>query len=165
PGLARADFLALDDATLLHAMRVWAGGGDPVLADLSGRLLDRRLFKTVEIPRARYPELPRLVAEAGEVIRAAGGDPRYYLQVDRAADTPYRTYGAEGGEGGAGTIVVYRPARAPAFVEIRDLSPVVEALARDRRDLLRLCFPDRLGDRELRRPIEALVGAARDEED
>lgn len=168
--LVPADFLALDDPTLLYAMRVWAGDLDPVLADLARRLLDRRLFKTVQIPPARYPELPRLVAEAGEVIRAAGGDPRYYLQVDRAADTPYRVYGVEGAEvggtvPGSSTIVVYRPNRTPAFVEIRDLSPAVEGLARDRRDLLRLCFPARVGDHEVRRTIEGLVGAQPDEED
>lgn len=164
--LAPPDFLALDDPMLLYAMKVWSADPDPVLADLAARLLDRRLFKTVEIPNARYAELPQLVAEAGEVIRGAGGDPRYYLQVDRAVDTPYRTYGAEGGEGAAGgTIAVHRPNRSPAFVEIRDLSPAVEALARDRRDLLRLCFPERIGDREVRRAIEGLVGAPPDEED
>lgn len=164
--LARADFLDLDDATLLYAMKVWSADPDPVLADLARSLLDRRLFKTVEIPKARYPELPRLVADAGEVLRTAGGDPRYYLQVDRAVDTPYRTYGAEAGEAAAGgTIVVHRPTRSPAFVEIRDLSPAVEALARDRRDILRLCFPERIGDREVRRAIEGLVGAPPDDED
>ncbi|HEX7125694.1 MAG TPA: HD domain-containing protein [Thermodesulfobacteriota bacterium] len=163
--LAPRDFLALDDATLLHAMRVWAADPDPVLADLASRLLDRRLFKTVEVPPARYQDLPALAAEAGEVIRQAGGDPRYYLQVDRAADTPYRTYGADSEASPGGTIAVHRPARTPAFVEIRDLSPAVEGLARDRRDIIRLCFPDRIGDREVRSTIEALVGAARDEDD
>lgn len=158
-------FLALDDATLLYAMRVWAGDRDPVLADLASRLLDRRLFKTVEVPSARYQDLPALAAHAGDVIRRAGGDPRYYLQVDRAADTPYRTYGADAEASPGGTIVVRRPSRSPAFVEIRDLSPAVEGLARDRRDIIRLCFPERIGDREVRREIEALVGAARDDED
>ena len=164
--LEAADFLALDDATLLYAMRVWTADRDPVLADLSQRLLDRRLFKTVEIPQARYPDLPAIVAGASEVVRAAGADPRYYLQVDRAADAPYRTYGADGATGpSGGTIVVHRPNRSPAYIEIRDLSPAVEGLARDRRDRLRLCFPDRLGGREVRQAIEALVGAERDEDD
>jgi uncharacterized protein len=164
--LSTADFTALDDPTLLNAMRVWAGDPDPVLADLAGGLLDRRLFKTVQIPNSRYQELPVLVAQASDIVRAAGGDPRYYLQVDRAADTPYRTYGAEGGaDSGRGTIVVHRPNRQPPFVEIRELSPAVEGLARDRRDLLRLCFPERLGGREIRREVEALVGEGRDDED
>ncbi len=163
--LVPADFLALDDPTLLYAMRVWTGDRDQVLADLSSRLLDRRLFKTVEVPPARYQDLPALAAEAGEVIRQAGGDPRYYLQVDRAADTPYRTYGADSEAAPGGTIVVHRPARTPAFVEIRDLSPAVEGLARDRRDVIRLCFPERIGDREVRPAIEGLVGAPRDEDD
>ncbi len=163
--LGTRDFLALDDATLLYAMRVWTADPDPILADLASRLLDRRLFKTVEIPPARYPDLPALAGEAGEVIRQAGGDPRYYLQVDRAADTPYRTYGADSEASPGGTIVVYRPNRSPAFVEIRDLSPAVEGLARDRRDIIRLCFPERIGDRDVRRAIEGLVGAPPNDED
>lgn len=163
--LGTRDFLALDDAALLYAMRVWAGDRDPVLSDLAARLLERRLFKTVEVPPARYRDLPVLAGEAGEVIRRAGGDPRYYLQVDRAADTPYRTYGPESEASPGGTIAVYRPNRSPAFVEIRDLSPAVEGLARDRRDIIRLCFPERVGDLEVRGDIEALVGATRDDED
>jgi len=163
-GLAPEDFTALDDATLVYALHVWAADPEPTLADLARGLLDRRLFKTVEIPSARYPELPALVAAASEVVRAAGGDPRYHLQVDRAADTPYRTYGGDGAESGRGTIVVHRPGRSPRFVEIRELSPAVEGLARDRRDLLRLCFPERIGGREVRKAVEALVGGARDDD-
>ncbi|HEY4122144.1 MAG TPA: HD domain-containing protein, partial [Byssovorax sp.] len=46
---ALADYLELDDQTLLVALHAWEGAADPVLADLCKRLRARQLFKTVEL--------------------------------------------------------------------------------------------------------------------
>lgn len=67
-----------------HLMR-WADGGDPILADLSARLLHRRLFKTVRLREGETVE--ELASRAFEVLRRSGFDPRYYLHAVSTADT------------------------------------------------------------------------------
>lgn len=59
-----------------HLMR-WCQDSDKVLADLSSRLLERRLLKTVRVPvEASHDEL---IASARSSVEKAGYDPRYYL--------------------------------------------------------------------------------------
>lgn len=55
----------------------WERGGDPILADLSSRLLNRRLFKTVRVTTAQ--DRAQLRAQAEESLRKQGLDPKYYL--------------------------------------------------------------------------------------
>jgi len=55
----------------------WRSGGDRILADLSARLVDRRLFKTVRVREGETVAELRTVAS--KAVEAAGFDPRYYL--------------------------------------------------------------------------------------
>ncbi|MDI3329010.1 MAG: HD domain-containing protein [Alicyclobacillaceae bacterium] len=68
-------FLAMDDAVFLAGLHQLARSDDPVLADLSLRLLHRRLFRSVEVP-GLTPEAERMCREAFE---RAGLDPEAYL--------------------------------------------------------------------------------------
>lgn len=62
----------------------WAEGGDPVLRDLSDRLLHRRLFKTVRCsPTSSMEQLTR---EAQDALKTLSLDPRYYLHEITTAD-------------------------------------------------------------------------------
>jgi HD superfamily phosphohydrolase len=62
----------------------WSQSQDKILADLAGRLLSRRLFKTVRIrPNDNEAELHR---QADEAVRACGFDPSYYLHKVSAFD-------------------------------------------------------------------------------
>src|SRR5690606_34426081 len=75
------DYLAFDDMLMWGTITAWAGCQDSILRDLSDRLLNRRLFKSIEI--ANYEEHDMLVrdriAQAESIVRAHGLDPRYYL--------------------------------------------------------------------------------------
>jgi HD superfamily phosphohydrolase len=80
------DYLVLDDARVWCAMEDWARmrGGDPVLTDLSARLVARRLFKALEAgddPEQAAALAPRLA----EAARAVLGEraPHYYA-IDHA---------------------------------------------------------------------------------
>ena len=75
------EFLDLDDHLLHAAMAGWARHDDPILSEMAGRLLARRLFKSVPVPT----DLPEADARArvAEVVRASGRDPGYYGAVDR----------------------------------------------------------------------------------
>lgn len=55
----------------------WVGDSDSILADLSNRLLYRRLFKTLRIRDNDDEET--LTAQAEEAVKNTGFDPRYYL--------------------------------------------------------------------------------------
>ncbi|WKZ57169.1 MAG: HD domain-containing protein [Bdellovibrionota bacterium] len=57
-----------------HLFR-WADGSDGILADLSSRLINRRLFKTVRLT----PGDSTLRSQAQRAVEQIGLDPRYYL--------------------------------------------------------------------------------------
>ncbi len=76
-------YLSLDDGVLATAIAAWAEHDDPILADLSARFRDRRLFKSLPLADDADPEAAR--AAAAEVARAQGFDPTYYVAVDRVA--------------------------------------------------------------------------------
>jgi HD superfamily phosphohydrolase len=66
-----------------HLMR-WAQSTDPVLRDLSDRILHRRLFKTIRIDEQHKRELSDKSVE--ECLQKLGFDPRYYLHEISTAD-------------------------------------------------------------------------------
>ncbi len=66
-----------------HLMR-WADGSDKILSDLSRRLIDRRLFKTVRVHEVDSEAA--LLEKARETVIEAGFDPRYYLHSVETSD-------------------------------------------------------------------------------
>jgi len=94
------DYLWLDDLSVTRAINEWAGDGarhdrgaarDPVIRDLSRRLVRRRLFKTVELG-----EDPTIIERIEPEISAAaakqfGDAAQYYVQLDTARQIGYRT--------------------------------------------------------------------------
>jgi len=76
------DYLGLDDARVWCALEDWAAAGDPVLADLAGRLVRRRLFKAIELGNEVTPEL---AARIDAIARSHFGDAaESYYAIDRA---------------------------------------------------------------------------------
>ncbi|MCL6594466.1 MAG: HD domain-containing protein, partial [Alicyclobacillus sp.] len=69
-----AQYLELDESTLVYAFHVWSHGSDAVLADLSRRFLHRRLFAVVVRPEPSSEEWAALRTAA----RACGFHPDYY---------------------------------------------------------------------------------------
>jgi HD superfamily phosphohydrolase len=66
-----------------HLMR-WMRGSDAILADLSGRLINRSLFKTVRIHEV--DDRASLLTAAEDAVSRAGYDPRYYLHTVETLD-------------------------------------------------------------------------------
>jgi hypothetical protein len=149
--LTLADFLELDDVEVFAQVKTWSRGEDPILRDIAGRLLARRLFKTITIDEAASKDEERF-ERASALVRAAGLDPRYYLLRVDSSDTPYSPYDltapravdhifVEDGKGGT--------------VDVAMLSPTVEAFTQSSYTLNRLVFADIEGDISLREQIEA----------
>ncbi|MDC0358949.1 HD domain-containing protein, partial [Oligoflexia bacterium] len=69
---------AMRESWWRYHLAQWSVASDAVLRDLSTRLLNRKLFKTVRI--RKVDDADKLRAEAREAVIQAGFDPRYYLQ-------------------------------------------------------------------------------------
>jgi uncharacterized protein len=88
------DYLRLHDVSLTTALDAWAGldgtpADDPVLRDLSRRLVTRRLFKTFDLgdDRTAAERLwPQALDIANKVFGVVG---RYYVHLDTARHAAY----------------------------------------------------------------------------
>lgn len=146
-----ADFLELDDVELMAQIKAWRRSADPVLADLSSRMLDRRLFKTLEID-ARTPDAPARIERAREAVARAGLDPRYYLLRVDSSDTPYSPYDLSAPKA---VDHIFVEDGKHGIVDVAMLSPTIEAFTKSSYTLSRLVFPERHGDADLRAAVEA----------
>ena len=83
------DYLGLDDAHVLCALDAWARDGDSILADLAGRLIARRLFKTLPVgdDQSVTPDLAPVLADIAK--RILGEKAPYYWTIDRAKQLGY----------------------------------------------------------------------------
>jgi HD superfamily phosphohydrolase len=83
------EYLELDDGVLWGAMHAWESSPDPILADLTGRVRVRQLFKTLELYGMDDAACHEAYEIACDVARAEGLDPQSYVGLDIAADTPF----------------------------------------------------------------------------
>ncbi len=114
--LSTAEFRDLDDISVMGCFKAWSHSGDARLARLCRGLLDRRLFKTIDL--SEEPDAASAVERAREAVASAGGDATYSLFHD---DPRAEAYAAEG----AGILVVGPTGDARDFAEA---SPFVHGL-------------------------------------
>ncbi len=133
------EYLALDDLSLLTAIRAWEEASDPVLADLAKRLRARALFKTVELGDVESDVEPeRALAIAREVAREAGLEPDAFVGLDHASDTPFSSR--------AELKVIFPDGHAR---NLADVSFLLGRLHGEKLTRLRLMFPAELRPRIL----------------
>jgi len=92
--LSVAEHLALDDTELWGAFKSWKSAQDPIIAELATGLVDRSLYKVVEVDGDDPRGPGGAIADAKDALIKAGGDPAYQFLVDNSRDTPYRPYQA-----------------------------------------------------------------------
>jgi uncharacterized protein len=89
-------YLDFDDHTITEFFKVCARGGDAVLARLADGLLNRRLYKALDVTGLKATrEFSRILAfdaRVRERLLQRGMDPRYCFADDSASDTPYEPY-------------------------------------------------------------------------
>ncbi|MGB7595733.1 MAG: HD domain-containing protein [Erysipelotrichaceae bacterium] len=76
----------LDEAACFYAFSIARRESDPILSDLAGRLLDRRLFEYAEVESKEQADSQR------QRVIDAGFDPIYYFAIDSAHQKPYSPY-------------------------------------------------------------------------
>jgi len=139
--LSLKDHLELDDADVMFSIKQWKHSDDPILADLSHRFLDRRLFKAfdINVPDERREEF---IGACRDVVAKAGFDPAYYLVEDRAGNAPYSFYSNDSSDVKNLIFVEYGVPK-PALCEISSISAAVRGLQEGYR-IDRICFPAEL---------------------
>ena len=120
--MTAGEFKELDDVSVMGCFKAWAGSGDAILAGLCRGLLDRKLFKTIDLARVAAEHGPaaveEAVARAASAVVDAGGDPLYSMFYDSPSNAPYTS-------GPDGILIVANGGRTVDFAEA---SPFVKGL-------------------------------------
>jgi len=149
-------YTAIDDAAIQTALHRWCDAKDPVLSDLSRRIIERSLFKTLDVSRVK--NLRAKEKEARAAVEAAGLDPKYYFIVDTSGDIPYKAYDPRRPKQ-ATHIKIESGAQSK---DIYELSEVVGGLARAAFTVRRAIFPASANGVDLRQ-IMTKIFFGRDE--
>jgi HD superfamily phosphohydrolase len=95
------EFNELDDVSIMHCFKLWSRGPDAVLAGLCKGLLNRRVFKTIDLSRFEDPKDARSAVTAVErYVAESGGEVGYEMFVDQPSGAGYESFA--GGDSTAG---------------------------------------------------------------
>ena len=130
--LTTKEYLGFDDHDVMFHIKQWTREGDSILSDLARRFMERRLFKTIDLPEDEA-ERAELATAARAELERLGFDTEFYLVEDRAGDIPYYNYYRPEGKS---KLYIEQRGR---LVDIADVSEVVRSLRGY--ELHRLCFP------------------------
>ncbi len=89
--------LEIDDSDILYHIKRWQNADDPVLADLSGRFLNRRLFKVFDLDMPEDTQ-KEFLNDVKTIVEKNGLDPDYYFLEDKAGDVEHYFYTASDSE-------------------------------------------------------------------
>lgn len=86
--LETEDFLKLDDSILYSTFSLWTEEKDEILADLTSRFINRKLFKYIELDKINIDNI-----ESTKIFLQKNGiDSSYYLELDSASNLHYDLY-------------------------------------------------------------------------
>lgn len=90
PGIIAMNFTRLDDSDILASAKYWVNDSDPVLSDLSARLINRNLF-SAELQNEPFPEerLNVLKERAAELMRISPEMTDYYVYTGSISNLTY----------------------------------------------------------------------------
>lgn len=130
--LTLADYLALDETDVLYAIKRWTTSPDPILADLSDRFINRRLFTGIRLDERQGKVLERQ-EQIVAAVRAAGfAEPEYYYHIDQTSNVAYSYY-VKPTEGGSPPIqILIDWVKPPALREVTSVSEVTRSIGTER---------------------------------
>jgi HD superfamily phosphohydrolase len=88
--LSVEEYLLLDESFMQAVFRQWMKESDPILAELCGNFLNRKLFKYVLLDDLE--DASRITAYVAQEMIARGINPTYYLEKDFPKDMAYHVY-------------------------------------------------------------------------
>ena len=139
--LSLKEHLSIDDTDVAFHIKQWQNSGDKILADLSRRFLNRRLFKAFDLD---MPEAERqtFLDNARKIVEDSGFDADYYFIEDKAGDVPYYFY-TNAQANPKNLIFVEEGFSHPQVKEISEISAAVRGLQKGYQ-MHRVCFPAEL---------------------
>jgi HD superfamily phosphohydrolase len=141
--LSLKEHLSVDDSDVIFYIKQWQHSEDKILADLSTRFLDRRLFKAFDLDMPE-DDVDRFVCDARRLVENAGYDPKYYFVNDTGGNAPYYFY-TRNSDDPKNLIFVEDGYSRPSIREISEVSAAVRGLQKGYR-IHRVCFPNELSD-------------------
>ena len=139
--LSLKEHLELDDADVVYYIKQWQRSSDEILADLSRRFLNRRLFKAFDLDMPEEGR-PRFVEESRALVESKGFDPEYYFVEDKPGDIPHYFYTSDRSKP-KNLIYVEEGFSRPGIREISEVSSAVRGLQAEY-SIHRVCFPAEL---------------------
>jgi len=139
--LSLKEHLSLDDTDFVFHIKQWQKSEDKILADLSSRFINRRLFKAfdLDMPEEGREDFVRVIRNR---VADHGLDPDYYVIEDKAGDVPHFFYSPDRSKP-KDLIYVEDGFARPSIREISEVSSAVRGLQKGYR-IHRLCFPAEL---------------------
>ncbi|WP_127588651.1 HD domain-containing protein [Paenibacillus koleovorans] len=143
-------YLQLDESYVQMTLSQWRLERDRILADLSDRFLNRRLFKYISLQT--FPE--PWEEELRDWMRRVGVDPDYYTAIDFLSDVPYDVYRAAREEGDSSLPIMLLEGK-DNLVEISRKSDIVRSISAIHLGERRIYYPeDRLRLEAFRMPAD-----------
>lgn len=147
----------MDDSICINLFHEWAtNSDDKILQDLSSRILERRKFASVIIPRKKYTKLGAVnLGQIPAAVEHAGFDKKYYYIEDNTVKSAYDVYGPEesgvlskeSGDKELSPIThIMTPNEDGKLEEISSQSTVIQALSDAESRQTRIFFPAKIRD-------------------
>jgi hypothetical protein len=150
-------YLDLDDVSLLDFFKACMQAGDEPLNTLARGLVERKLYKAIDVTECRPVRIAEFVSQAKQVVEQANLPSQYAFVDDTPADTPYKPYDPDESRPAS---QIYVETADGGNVEISTRAPALRQL-REQYELVRYYFPESIRDR-----IEAVAkGTLRQEGD
>ena len=129
-----SDYLALDDGVMNTYFQLWMTSTDKILADLSQRFINRKVFKSITFSENDQDQLEIM----RNFVEEIGFDPNYYTAIHKNFDLPYDIYRPESENPRTQIEIVQKNGE---LAELSSLSPIVQSLAGSRHGDNRFYFP------------------------
>ncbi|MGE5675730.1 MAG: HD domain-containing protein [Mycobacterium leprae] len=144
--LSLQEYLEMDETDVIYGIKCWTRASDPVLADLSDRFINRRLFSAIRLDELLIRVLERQ-EEIHAAVRAAGfAEPDCYYELDQTSNVAYSYY-VRPTEGGSPPIQILLDwTRSPELREVTLVSDVLKSIATERLTRYVLYVPKEAAD-------------------
>jgi uncharacterized protein len=138
-----SQYLALDDHSMTEFFKACAAANDQLLRELGDGLLNRKLYKAVDVTDVPPQAVANFKVEVVDEIRNRGLDAEYALVDDSPSDTPYKPYDPDAEKPAS---QIYIDTFKPSRQEISQVSDSIVTLKK-KYSLLRYYFPERLREK------------------
>lgn len=136
-------YLELDDVSLLDFFKACTGAADKLLKTLALGLVERKLYKAMDVTESQKAHIGDFVSRAEQVVKKAKLLKEYAFVDETTADTPYRPYDPDASRPAS---QIYVETGTGQNVEISTRSDALVQL-RKKYEFVRYYFPESIRNR------------------